>query len=95
MLKGRRYGNVIIAGSDIPFGDDPQLVRALLGGAVPAQLWAVRKWQSFPEALPFCKTRQRIRIVSPIVVTCQQVLYYIRKRTVMGDRKGPGGSRLR
>ena len=39
MLKGRRYGNVIIAGSDIPFGDDPQLVRALLGGAVPAQLW--------------------------------------------------------
>jgi spermidine synthase len=39
MLKGRRYGNVIIAGSDIPFGDDPQLVRVLLGGAVPAQLW--------------------------------------------------------
>ena len=39
MLKGRRYGNVIIAGSDVPLGQDPQLVRRLLGGAVPATLW--------------------------------------------------------
>ncbi|GAB3271423.1 spermidine synthase [Arthrobacter pigmenti] len=39
MLKGRRYGNVIIAGSDVPIGDDPRLARQLLGGGVPAQLW--------------------------------------------------------
>nr|WP_237740818.1 fused MFS/spermidine synthase [Arthrobacter crystallopoietes] len=39
MLKGRRYGNIIIAGSDVPLGQDPQLVRRLLGGAVPATLW--------------------------------------------------------
>ena len=36
MLKGRRYGNVIIAGSDAPFGEDPGLARELLGGGVPA-----------------------------------------------------------
>ncbi|WP_323960015.1 spermidine synthase [Arthrobacter sp. JZ12] len=40
MLKGRRYGNVIIAGSDAPLGEDPALARELLGGGVPAQLWS-------------------------------------------------------
>jgi spermidine synthase len=47
MLKGRRYGNVIIAGSDLPLGDSPTLARHLLGGAVPAQVWTdgqVRKF---------------------------------------------------
>jgi hypothetical protein len=39
MLKGRRYGNMVMAGSDTPFGDDPKLARRLLGGAVPAHLW--------------------------------------------------------
>lgn len=39
MLKGRRYGNVIIAGSDAPLGEDPGLARELLGGGVPAHLW--------------------------------------------------------
>jgi spermidine synthase len=38
MLKGRRRGNVVIAGSDDPL-DHPRLPRDLLGGAVPAQLW--------------------------------------------------------
>ena len=38
MLKGRRYGNVVIAGSDVPLGDSASLVRDLLGGAVPAQI---------------------------------------------------------
>ncbi|WP_016694016.1 spermidine synthase [Rhodococcus rhodochrous] len=38
MLKGRRYGNVVIAGSDLPLGDSPALARDLLGGAVPAQI---------------------------------------------------------
>ncbi|WP_030015667.1 MULTISPECIES: spermidine synthase [Micrococcales] len=42
MLKGRRYGNVILLASDTPFPGalDPeaaQLTRDLLGGAVPAQ----------------------------------------------------------
>lgn len=39
MLKGRRYGNMIMAGSHEPFGDHPQLARKLLGGAVPAHIW--------------------------------------------------------
>lgn len=39
MLKGRRYGNVIIAGSDALLGEDPGLARELLGGGVPAHLW--------------------------------------------------------
>ena len=39
MLKGRRSGNIIIAGSDAPLGDGPGLPRVLLGGAMPAQLW--------------------------------------------------------
>ena len=39
MLKGRRYGNVILAGSDAPLGGDPGLARELLGGGVPAHLW--------------------------------------------------------
>ncbi len=39
MLKGRRSGNIIIAGSDAPLGDGAGLPRALLGGAMPAQLW--------------------------------------------------------
>lgn len=39
MLKGRRYGNMIMAGSDQPFDDDPAMARRLLGGAVPAHIW--------------------------------------------------------
>ena len=38
MLKGRRRGNVVIAGGDTPV-DGPGLARTLLGGAVPASLW--------------------------------------------------------
>ncbi|KNC19288.1 spermidine synthase [Arthrobacter sp. RIT-PI-e] len=47
MLKGRRYGNVIIAGSDAPLGEDPALVRELLGGGVPAQLWQDARVRAF------------------------------------------------
>ncbi|MHA7179947.1 spermidine synthase [Arthrobacter sp. MDB2-24] len=47
MLKGRRYGNVIIAGSDTPLGEDPGLVRALLGGGVPAQIWQDARVRAF------------------------------------------------
>ncbi|CEA07055.1 Spermidine synthase [Arthrobacter saudimassiliensis] len=39
MLKGRRRGNIILAGSDRPFALSPGLPRTLLGGGVPAQLW--------------------------------------------------------
>ena len=38
MLKGRRRGNVILAGSDQPF-DAVDLARRLRGGPAPAQLW--------------------------------------------------------
>ncbi|MFB9163891.1 spermidine synthase [Arthrobacter psychrochitiniphilus] len=47
MLKGRRSGNVIIAGSDSPLGDGAGLPRALLGGAMPAQLWDDSKVRQF------------------------------------------------
>ncbi|MCQ1946459.1 MULTISPECIES: spermidine synthase [unclassified Arthrobacter] len=47
MLKGRRYGNIILAGSDTPFAEDPSLPRTLLGGAVPAHLWDDAKVRSF------------------------------------------------
>lgn len=47
MLKGRRSGNVIIAGSDAPLGDGASLPRTLLGGAMPAQLWDHGKVRQF------------------------------------------------
>ena len=47
MLKGRRYGNMIIAGSDSPFAGHPSLPRTLLGGAVPAHLWDDAKVRAF------------------------------------------------
>ena len=46
MLKGRRRGNIIIAGSDRPIGDTG-LARDLLGGAVPAQLWNDQRSREF------------------------------------------------
>lgn len=47
MLKGRRSGNIIIAGSDEPLGDGAGLPRTLLGGAMPAQLWDDGKVRQF------------------------------------------------
>lgn len=52
MLKGRRYGNVIIAGSNAPLGESPSLPRALLGGAVPAQLWDDAQVRKFALGAP-------------------------------------------
>lgn len=46
MLKGRRRGNVVLAGSDTPL-EHPQLARQLLGGAVPAQLWGDARVREF------------------------------------------------
>ncbi|MBT1003373.1 fused MFS/spermidine synthase [Paenarthrobacter sp. DKR-5] len=39
MLKGRRYGNIIIAGSDADLGAGPSLSRDLLKDAMPAHCW--------------------------------------------------------
>lgn len=50
MLKGRRSGNVIIAGSDLPLGEGDGLPRALLGGAMPAQLWGDAKVRQFAQS---------------------------------------------
>ena len=47
MLKGRRSGNVIIAGSDAPLGDGAGLAWVLVGGAMPAQLWDDAKVRHF------------------------------------------------
>lgn len=47
MLKGRRYGNIIVAGSTTPVLASPALRRRLLGGGLPAQFWddaQVRAW---------------------------------------------------
>jgi hypothetical protein len=47
MLKGRRYGNIIIAGSADPVEGSAALRRRLLGGAMPAHFWddaQVRAW---------------------------------------------------
>ncbi len=37
MLKGRRYGNIVLIGANRPLEATPELTRALLIGAVPAQ----------------------------------------------------------
>jgi spermidine synthase len=52
MLKGRRYGNMIMAGSDLPFDGDPGLARRLLGGAVPAHIWDDTKVRAFAAGAP-------------------------------------------
>lgn len=53
MLKGRRYGNIIVAGSTTPILASPAMRRRLLGGGVPAQFWddaQVRAWIGAAEA---------------------------------------------
>ncbi len=47
MLKGRRYGNIVIAGSARPIGESPALVRDLLQGAVPAHVWTDARVREF------------------------------------------------
>ena len=46
MLKGRRRGNIILAGSDQPF-EMVDLARRLRGGPAPAQLWDDATCRSF------------------------------------------------
>ncbi|MET3143742.1 UNVERIFIED_ORG: hypothetical protein ABIB19_000470 [Arthrobacter sp. UYEF10] len=52
MLKGRRYGNMVMAGSDSPLDGDPQLARRLLGGAVPAHIWNDAQVRAFAANSP-------------------------------------------
>jgi hypothetical protein len=52
MLKGRRYGNMVMAGSDTPLDGDPQLARRLLGGAVPAHIWTDAQVRAIAAASP-------------------------------------------
>lgn len=52
MLKGRRYGNMVMAGSDAPLDGDPQLARRLLGGAVPAHIWSDAQVRAFTAGVP-------------------------------------------
>jgi spermidine synthase len=52
MLKGRRYGNMVMAGSDSPLDGDPQLARRLLGGAVPAHIWNDAQVRAFAAGSP-------------------------------------------
>ncbi|WP_024796945.1 spermidine synthase [Tomitella biformata] len=47
MLKGRRTGNIVIAGSDVPIGDSAASTRDLLMGAVPAALWQTEQVARF------------------------------------------------
>ena len=47
MLKGRRTGNIVIAGSDVPIGDSAAASRDLLMGAVPAALWQTGQVRRF------------------------------------------------
>lgn len=47
MLKGRRYGNIVIAGSDVPIAGDAGLARELLGGGVPATVWSDERVRQF------------------------------------------------
>ncbi|MGG7443701.1 spermidine synthase [Zafaria sp. J156] len=47
MLKGRRRGNVVIAGSEAPIPGGPTLRRELLGGGVPAQFWDDARVRAF------------------------------------------------
>ncbi|GAC1514280.1 MAG: spermidine synthase [Pseudarthrobacter sp.] len=52
MLKGRRYGNMVMAGSDTPLDGDPRLARRLLGGAVPAHIWDDAQVRAFAANSP-------------------------------------------
>jgi len=52
MLKGRRYGNMVMAGSDTALDSDPRLARRLLGGAVPAHIWNDAQVRAFATGSP-------------------------------------------
>lgn len=65
MLKGRRRGNVIIIGTDEPVGS-ASLVRELLGGAVPAQLWDDGRAREFCAGAPVLRDPAAVlHVLSP------------------------------
>ncbi|WP_305094493.1 spermidine synthase [Prescottella sp. R16] len=50
MLKGRREGNVIIAGSDVPIGRSPALASRVLVGGTQAHVWHDEQVHRFAES---------------------------------------------
>lgn len=52
MLKGRRFGNLVIAGSDAPLATGAGLPRKLLAGAMPASLWDDAQVRQFARNQP-------------------------------------------
>lgn len=50
MLKGRRDGNVVIAGSDVPIGTSSALASRLLGGGTQAHVWQDEQVRRFAES---------------------------------------------
>ncbi|WP_165497176.1 fused MFS/spermidine synthase [Rhodococcus sp. ABRD24] len=50
MLKGKRNGNVVIAGSDVPIGTSSTLASRLLGGGTPAHVRQDAQVRTFAES---------------------------------------------
>ncbi|CAM2811233.1 spermidine synthase [Prescottella defluvii] len=50
MIKGKRDGNVVIAGSDVPIGTSPTLASRVLGGGTPAHVWQDTQVRRFAES---------------------------------------------
>ncbi|WP_137725687.1 spermidine synthase [Prescottella subtropica] len=50
MLKGRREGNMIIAGSDVPIGRSPALAGRVLVGGTQAHVWTDDQVRRFAES---------------------------------------------
>ena len=50
MLKGKREGNVVIAGSDVPIGTSSALASRVLGGGTQAHVWQDEQVRRFAES---------------------------------------------
>lgn len=50
MLKGRRDGNIVIAGSDVPIGTSSTLASRVLGGGTQAHVWQDAQVRKFAES---------------------------------------------
>jgi tRNA G46 methylase TrmB len=59
MLKGRRTGNLVLAASDHPIEDTPELVRTLLSDPQPAQMLSGRRARDFGSATALDDTTSR------------------------------------
>ncbi|GAB3076286.1 spermidine synthase [Corynebacterium aquatimens] len=64
MLKGRRYGNIVLIGADHPLDPTPELTRALLGGAVPAHV----KGKDWAASLAHGSAARHCRNAPPLLI---------------------------